>query len=227
MFSGILLCMEEVDVLAPPMFEPTGGRMTATEAILAGKWLGAANVWVYRFVGDEIEFLYQEREPNSPWMPGKLDVAAGGYFKAGEPVTPETRLAGAMRELKEEIGLTPKPNKVRYITSRLNVGISQKGNERKSCCSVYALEFDGSDFIFKNDAESGVLEAVAICWISLKDILRMHADPSASVTIERTASDGTKIQKQVNSASFCVNYDGYLLTMPAMIASIVTAKGQL
>lgn len=207
--------MEEVNVLVPPMFEPSGEVMTATEAILSGKWLGSGNVWVHRYKNDQIEFLYQEREPNSPWMPGKLDVAAGGYFKKGEANTPETRLKGAIRELNEELGIVANPDRFKYITRRLNVGISQKGNERKSCCSIFSLELNDSDRI-NIDGQ----EVTAIYWISLDDLLLLHSSPSKSIEATRIDKESST-ERAISSSDFCPNYDDYLFTMPATISALI------
>jgi 8-oxo-dGTP pyrophosphatase MutT (NUDIX family) len=209
--------MEEVDTLVPPMFEPSGEVMTATDAIVTGKWLGSGNVWVYRHRNNKIEFLYQEREPNSPWMPGKLDVAAGGYFKKGESSTPEARRYGALRELNEELGINVGPERLQYITRRLNVGISQKGNERKSCCSIYSLELHESDQI-NIDGQ----EVVAIYWIPLDDLLAMHKSPDHIIVSNRQDKD-TTTEKPISSLDFCPNYDDYLFNMPATISALIKA----
>lgn len=208
------ITMEEVDVLIPPMFEATGEVMSATDAIQAGKWLGSANVWVYRYKNDQIEFLYQEREPNSAWMPGKLDVAAGGYFTKDEGTTPQSRLVGAMRELKEELGIEVKAERLKYITRRLNVSLSQKGNERKTCCSIFCLEINSSDRI-AIDGE----EVTAVYWLPLKDILAMHASPQTRIDVTRL-DQYAHTKKTISASDFCHNYDDYLFTMPATIAAL-------
>lgn len=210
--------MEEVDVLLPPMFEPSGEVMTATEAIRTGKWLGSANVWVYRYKNNQIEFLYQEREPNSAWMPSKLDVAAGGYFIKGEARNSQTRLIGAMRELKEELGISVEPSRLQYVTRRLNVGLSQKGNERKTCCSIFCLEVTDSDQIVI-DGE----EVTAIYWIPLQDILSMHVSPQAHVDVTRIDNQDS-IKKTLTAGDFCHNYDDYLFTMPATITALLSSN---
>lgn len=207
--------MEEVDVLAPPMFEPNGEVMTATQAILSGRWLGSANVWVYRQNNGQLEFLYQEREPNSPWMPGKLDVAAGGYYNKGECATPQTRRQGALRELTEELGLRVASERLQHLTRRLNVGISQKGNERKSCCDIYSLEVTNNDAI-----QIDGVEVVAICWIKLQDIMRLHQHPSETMTLTRAAVHGQTSDKTISAADFVVNYDDFLFTMPPVVAAL-------
>jgi len=216
--------MEQVDALAPPMFKPSGERLTATEAIWGGRWLGTVNIWVYRFNKGQIEFLYHERDPDSIWMPGRLDIA-GGFYKAGEPKTKKSRLGGALRELEEEIGLKPKPNRLTYITRRLNVSISQKGNQRKTCCDVYALEFKPSDeVLLKHDIETGVLEATATYWISLKDLLAMHKNHKVNIEVTRTAPDGSTTKRTVSANDFCPNYDDYQFTMPATVSAVVKSQ---
>lgn len=72
-------------------------------------YVGAASVWLYRHVGDEIEILFQQRAPQIS-NGGKWDVSAGGHIN-----DEEATVAAAVRELSEEIGVTVAPEDLEFI----------------------------------------------------------------------------------------------------------------
>ena len=66
-----------------------------------GDWHRGLHIWVYGFDPDGTPFmLFQRRSKTKDTWPGKLDVAVGGHYRAGES------LAETLRETEEEIGLT-------------------------------------------------------------------------------------------------------------------------
>jgi len=76
----------------------TGVRKMKSEAHKDGLYHRTAHVWVYNGKG---EVLLQLRAKSVPFFPGKWDMSAGGHINTGEE-----EKESALRELKEELGLS-------------------------------------------------------------------------------------------------------------------------
>jgi len=73
--------------------------------------IGVVVIFLYRFRGGELEFLWQKRSENVSFYAGDWDFAAGGHINLGE-----TGVEAAMRELKEEIGVDVLAEELEYVT---------------------------------------------------------------------------------------------------------------
>ena len=71
-----------------------------------GDWHKSVHIWIIR--GDEI--LLQRRAPQKDSYPNMLDISAAGHLDAGEDA-----ITGAMRELKEELGIDANPRDFELI----------------------------------------------------------------------------------------------------------------
>lgn len=71
-----------------------------------GDWHQSVHVWVIR----NGEVLLQKRAADKECFPGCWDAACTGHVSAGEDI-----LEGALRELREEIGVQAKPEALRYL----------------------------------------------------------------------------------------------------------------
>ena len=71
-----------------------------------GDWHKSVHVWIIR--GGEI--LLQRRAPQKDSYPNMLDISCAGHLDAGEDA-----VTGAMRELKEELGLDSNPSDFELI----------------------------------------------------------------------------------------------------------------
>lgn len=76
----------------------TGKSCPKNEAHKKGLFHPTVHVWFYT---DKNELLFQLRSPNKINYPNLLDVSVAGHVKAGE-----TPIKAAIRETKEELGLT-------------------------------------------------------------------------------------------------------------------------
>lgn len=74
-----------------------------------GDWHRAVHIWIYN---DRKEILLQRRSPNKDSDPNLLDISCGGHLTSGDD-----SLTGALRELKEELGLSVKKEELKYITT--------------------------------------------------------------------------------------------------------------
>ena len=144
-------------------------------------------------------------------MPGKLDVAAGGYLQKGEPATPEARKTGTMRELEEELGLKVEESRLKFLTRRLNVSLSSKGNERKSCCDIFYLDIED------DKVQIDPVELEAYYWIPFDILTALQIGEQETAKVDRVDVEGDVQNVEVSMESFCSNFDDYLFVTPALI----------
>ena len=80
---------EFVDILKPPDFTKSGIVKTREEALKNGDWTGTFNLCV---VQDKpvAAIVYQQKSTDAEWAPGKLGMAAGGHYLAGEGAAKST-----------------------------------------------------------------------------------------------------------------------------------------
>lgn len=186
---------ELVDVLAPPHFEPTGTVKPVMEAVDAGDWLGAINLWIVR-PGPAL--IYQERPPGG-WAPGKLDGSVAGYYRAGETGT------DGLREAEEELGRRYRSADVTPIGRRLNVGVDSLGRERRAVITIFMTYDDAPLSEFVLDPE----EVPAMYEITLADIARVFAEPGASLRAEGLDCHGQSRVRTATADDFSYMWDGY------------------
>ena len=85
----------------------TGERKLRSEVHRDGDWHRAVHIWIINQNG---EVLLQRRSPNKDSNPNMLDISCAGHLSAGDE-----SLEGAVRELKEELGLDVRPNELQFI----------------------------------------------------------------------------------------------------------------
>lgn len=98
---GLLLTMFTMDELIDVLDStgnPTGETIMKLEAHRRGIFHPTVHIWFHTTKG---EVLLQQRADNKDTYPLLWDVSVAGHIGAGEPV-----LLSALREIKEEIGLT-------------------------------------------------------------------------------------------------------------------------
>lgn len=95
---------EPIEVLNPSGL-PTGDVKTRAAVHQSGDLHRTLHLWLVR----DGHVLMQRRAAGKDLEPGKLDVAVGGHFRAGET------LLEALREAREELGVTVTPGELRYL----------------------------------------------------------------------------------------------------------------
>jgi isopentenyl-diphosphate Delta-isomerase len=86
---------------------PTQGSALRREAHKKGLWHKTVHVWI---VNPHREILLQKRSARKESFPGQWDISAAGHVEMGS-----TPLAAAVREIKEELGITVLPDELRYL----------------------------------------------------------------------------------------------------------------
>lgn len=85
----------------------TGETKPRSEVHRDGDWHAAVHIWI---INNNREVLLQRRCANKDSHPNMLDISCAGHLSAGD-----SSLEGAVRELKEELGLDVKPEELEYI----------------------------------------------------------------------------------------------------------------
>lgn len=103
--------MEYIDIFDPNN-NPTGEVKEKMQAHEDGNFHRTAHVWI---INDKKELLLQKRSESKKSHPNCWDISAAGHIKSGESV-----IEGALRELKEELGVETKEKDLQYITTIKN-----------------------------------------------------------------------------------------------------------
>lgn len=86
---------------------PTGKTVDRETAHRLGIRHRTAHVWLARMRDGKAELLLQKRSRNKDSHPGCYDISSAGHIPAGQDDVPS-----ALRELKEELGLTARPDEL-------------------------------------------------------------------------------------------------------------------
>ena len=89
--------------------QPTGEIISRDEAHQKGTLHRTAHVWLVKKKPTGYDILLQKRSEEKDSYPGMYDTSSAGHISAGEEPLPS-----ALRELKEELGLTALPDELKY-----------------------------------------------------------------------------------------------------------------
>ena len=98
--------MEYLD-LVDEAGNPTGEVVERTTAHAQGLRHRTCHVWLLRRRAGRVQVLLQKRSQGKDSNPGCYDISSAGHIPAGEDWVPS-----ALRELKEELGLTAQPEEL-------------------------------------------------------------------------------------------------------------------
>lgn len=88
----------------------TGKIKARAEVHRDGDWHRAIHIWI---ANDKDEVLLQKRSPKKDSYPNMWDISSAGHLAAGED-----SLTGAIREIKEELGVEISPSQFKLIGTR-------------------------------------------------------------------------------------------------------------
>lgn len=89
--------------------EPTGETVERAFAHANGIRHRTAHVWLFRVNEKTVEVLLQKRSADKDSFPGCYDISSAGHIPAGVDYIPS-----ALRELREELGLSAEPDRLIY-----------------------------------------------------------------------------------------------------------------
>ncbi len=102
--------MEEFFDILDEQGNKTGEIKARSEVHRDGDWHKAVHIWI---VNDKNEILLQKRSPNKDSHPNMWDISSAGHLTAGDD-----SLSGAIREIKEELGVDILPSQFELIGIR-------------------------------------------------------------------------------------------------------------
>ena len=137
--------MEYIDIFDENN-NPTGEIKEKTQAHEDGNFHRTAHIWI---MNDKKELLLQKRSATKKSHPNCWDISGAGHIRAGESVT-----VGAIRELKEELGIEVNEKDLQYIATIK----STKNPKNMEFGYVYLLRCNKKieDYIFEDEEVSEV-----------------------------------------------------------------------
>ncbi len=137
--------MEYIDIFDKNN-NPTGEIKEKTKAHEEGNFHRTAHIWI---MNDNKELLLQKRSATKETHPNCWDISGAGHIRAGETV-----IEGAIRELKEELGVEANENDFKFIAIVKNI----KNPQNQEFAYVYLLESSNTikDYIFEDNEVSEV-----------------------------------------------------------------------
>ena len=148
--------MEYIDIFDENN-EPTGKVKEKNQAHEDGNFHRTAHVWI---INDKNELLLQKRSASKKSDPNCWDISGAGHIRAGESV-----IDGAIRELKEELGVEAKEKDLQYITTIK----STKNPKNMEHAYVYLLRCNKNieDYIFEDE------EVLEVKYVYYKELEKM------------------------------------------------------
>lgn len=136
---------------------PSGETVERAVAHRKGIRHRTSHVWLFRRHNGKIQLLLQKRSLNKDSHPGCYDISSAGHIPAGDGF-----LESALRELKEELGLTAKADELIYCGQRrFQFREMFHGQEfwDNQVSNVYALcrGMDAAEFIVQKSELDSVL----------------------------------------------------------------------
>ena len=137
--------MEYIDIFDENN-NPIGEIKEKQQAHEDGNFHRIAHIWI---INDKNELLLQKRSASKKSHPNCWDISGAGHIKAGETV-----IDGAIRELKEELGVEIQEKNLQYIT----IIKSTKNPKNMEFQYVYLLRCNKKieEYIFEDNEVSKV-----------------------------------------------------------------------
>lgn len=123
---------------------PLGIQKMKSIAHKEGLWHRCAHVWIYNSKG---EIFMQLRAKNKAFFPGLWDIPVAGHLRAGEKP-----IDGAVREIKEEIGLDVNPQDLSlYMVKQAKMEIESMKNYEFYYVYICKTDFEIKDMTIQEE----------------------------------------------------------------------------
>ena len=140
---------------------PTGDVVERGKPIPAGLFHIGVHAWIRNSEG---KYLISQRSPTKDVLPLMWETVAGSI------VSGERSLEGALREVKEEVGLDFTPDEAVLVYSA--TGREVCGNKIQEILDVYLFEFDGDVDLAKATTD----EVAQTKWLSYDEIVQLKKE---------------------------------------------------
>lgn len=135
----------------------------------------SSHIWLWRSSGDKHEVLLQKRADAKATWPGFWDISAAGHVDYGE--TPET---AAIRELKEELGISIGDTRLSLLfVHRYNVPVPRSDFTENEFRYVYACQYEGEEIDY---ADKEVNESQ---WVDMEQFISYIEDPASANLVDQ------------------------------------------
>ena len=151
--------MEYIDIFDENN-NPIGEIKEKTKAHEEGNFHRTAHIWI---MNNKKELLLQKRSPTKKSHPNCWDISGAGHIRAGETV-----LQGAIRELKEELGVSSKEDELNFIS------IVKSTKDPKNCEFGYVYLLECNNQIEEYNFEDN--EVSEVKYVYFEDLEKMVAD---------------------------------------------------
>jgi isopentenyldiphosphate isomerase len=163
---------------------PTGVVKPRGQIHRDGDWHRALHVWVAGIDAPGSSFLmFQRRSPRKDTWPNRYDATVGGHYRAGES------LSDTLREIEEEIGISPDGLELRPLGVRVCADEAQPGIVDRELEDVLLLRDDRPLEAFRPDP----VELAALARFPLDALLPFLAGEKNQVQGLSIASGATQI----------------------------------
>lgn len=151
--------MQELWQLYDEHGSPMPGKGATKDEAFSGLLHGAAQVWMWRRRNGKVEVLVQKRAAGKRTWPNLLDISAAGHINLGE-----TPIEAAIRETKEELGLTIQADDLKLINETKEYMVADNGDIENELVWFYSLELkDNHTFTLQTE------EVDSLLWKSFDD----------------------------------------------------------
>ncbi len=155
--------MEYLDVCGQDG-RPTGQTVSRDAAHRDGIPHRTAHVWIVREKAGGYEILLQKRSAEKESYPGLYDTSSAGHIPAGEEPLPS-----ALRELKEELGISAEPEKLAFAgTFHIRYEKAFHGRMFKDDEVTWVYVY--SEPVDENALTLQSSEVEAVRWFDLEDV---------------------------------------------------------
>jgi isopentenyldiphosphate isomerase len=190
---------------------PTGQTKPRAAVHRDGDWHRAVHVWVAGHEAEGVPFLtFQQRSLAKDTHPGRLDATVGGHYRAAEG------LDQALREVEEEIGITPDRGAFRLLGVRVCASELEPGILDRELQDVFFLTDDRP----LTDYRPHPAEVAALVRFRLPDLLPVLAGEATRLQGEvlRQGANTVNIQPFV-ATDFQTRIDKYFYRVAVAVAN--------
>lgn len=152
--------------------EKTGREHIRGETIPEGFFHLVVHVWIRNPKG---EYLISQRSANRPTFPLMWECVGGSVIKG------ESSIEGAVREVKEEVGLDLEAKDGRLLFSKIRIGNERYGYQAfNDIMDVWIFDYDG-----ELQLEAATTDEVAACrWMSVPEIRKLYEEKRLVRTLD-------------------------------------------
>jgi isopentenyldiphosphate isomerase len=181
---------------------PTGRVKSRAAIHRDGDWHRAVHIWITGIDNGAPFLTFQRRASRKDTWPDRYDATVGGHYRAGET------LAEALREVKEEIGLTPDPGQLRPLGVRVCANEVERGIIDRELQDVFLLRDDRPLIEYHPNPA----ELAALARFPLPTLIPFLAGEVTPVRGESfTAGDQAAMPTIASSDDFIPSIDRYFL----------------